>query len=286
VYFDALARSVCSIDLHARLTSMDPSIATTLHTGFALPARDEQLPDHVRSMRVGLRDGAETTVYVATYPLARTELQVVRLPQPRPLEAWCRDQGVGEAMVGGFYARPHGTPLGELRMRGVLRNHVPFDAPWGDVRACLHIDGGAVRIARRDELPAEPTGDLLQAGPLLVRDGMTIDGDPEGFSAGQSQFDSDITEGRYPRAALGLTRDKLLAVVCDGRSDHDAGMSMAELAETLVAFGAHAAMNLDGGGSASLVCEGRLWNRARESHGIELAGGRAVTTALVFRQTG
>jgi hypothetical protein len=31
------------------------------------------------------------------------------------------------------------------------------------------------------------------------------------------------------------------------------------------------------------VAGGQLWNRPRESHGIELPGGRAVTTALVFR---
>ena len=56
-------------------------------------------------------------------------------------------------------------------------------------------------------LPAAPRGDLLQAGPLLVRGGAPVfrrAEDREGFSAGEAQFDSDITDGRYPRAALGL----------------------------------------------------------------------------------
>jgi hypothetical protein len=263
---------------------MNPSTLPDFRSGFAVPARDaDQLPGHVRRMRVGLLDGASTTLYIATYPLARTEVRVVRLAKPQRLQAWCELNGVAEAMVGGFYARPHGTPLGELRTSGVLRRHVPFDDPWGDTRACLHVEGGQVRIARRHELPQAPAGDLLQAGPLLVRDGLAVDGDPEGFSAGQRQFDSDITAGRYPRAALGIAPGKLLAVVCDGRADHDSGLSMAEFAETLVALGAHSAINLDGGGSASLVAEGQLWNRPREEHGIELSGGRAVTTALVFR---
>jgi hypothetical protein len=263
---------------------MSPSTLPDLRSGFAVPARDaDQLPGHVRRLRVDLLDGASTTVYVATYPLARTELRVVRLATPQPLQTWCQRNGVDEAMVGGFYARPHGTPLGELRTSGVLRRHVPFDDPWGSIRACLHVEDGEVRVARRDELPEAPAGDLLQAGPLLVRDGLPVDGDPEGFSAGQRQFDSDITDGRYPRAALGIASGKLLAIVCDGRADHDAGLTMGELAETLVAFGAYSAINLDGGGSASLVAEGRLLNRPREEHGIELPGGRAVTTALVFR---
>ena len=47
---------------------------------------------------------------------------------------------------------------------------------------------------------------------------------------------------------------------------------MAELADVLVGLGAHSGMNLDGGGSASLVCHGELVNTPREQHGIELAG--------------
>jgi exopolysaccharide biosynthesis protein len=150
------------------------------------------------------------------------------------------------------------------------------------VRACVHSGAVGLRIAGRHELPTAPDGDLLQAGPLLVRDGAVVGGDEEGFSAGAHQFDSDITDGRYPRAALGIADNRLLAVCCDGRHDRDAGLSMGELAETMVALGARDAMNLDGGGSTSLVAGGRLRNRPRESHGIELAGGRAVSTALVF----
>lgn len=233
-------------------------------------------------MRIGLADGARTTLYVASYPLARYELRVMRLPRPMPLEAWCAERGWREALVGGFYARPHGTPLGELRTRGMAREHVPFADPWDGIRACVHADNGTVRIDRREALDAEPAGDLLQAGPLLVRDGEIVTGDVEGFSAGAHQFDSDITDGRYPRAALGVARDRLLAVCCDGRADRDAGLSMGELAETMVALGARHALNLDGGGSTSLICGGRLRNHAREAHGVALAGGRAVSTALIF----
>lgn len=239
-------------------------------------------PAHLRRLRVELADGARTTVHVAAHPLASTDVRVVRLRRPEPLEAWCRANGVAEALVGGFYVRPGGIPLGELRTRGVERRHVAFDAPWGAVRACVHVAGGRVAIARRDALPAVPRGDLLQAGPLLVRDGAVVAGDDEGFSAGARQFDSDITEGRYPRAALGLAEGHLLAVTCDGRADDEAGLSMVELAATLLALGARQALNLDGGGSSSLVCGGLLRNVARAEHGVPLPGGRAISTALLF----
>ena len=106
--------------------------------------------------------------------------------------------------------------------------------------------------------------------------------DAEGFSAGESQFDSDITDGRYPRAALGLSDGQMFAVACDGRSRHDAGLTLEELSELLVALGCTSAMNLDGGGSTSLVSGGRLRNRPRGSWERPEVGGRPVSTALLF----
>src|SRR5207248_3961105 len=125
-------------------------------------------------------------------------------------------------------------PLGELRTGGVRRRSVPFADPWAALRACIHVEGDRPQLLPRPELPAAPRGDLLQAGPLLVRDGrvVVVDGaDPEGFSSGSEQFDSDITMGRYPRAALGLAGRTVLAVACDGRAASDAGMTLMELAE-------------------------------------------------------
>jgi len=155
---------------------------------------------HTESLRIALSDGAGTTLHVARHPLARTELRVARLRRSEPLVTWCARNGVEEALVGGFYTRPRGVPLGELRTRGFRRTSVPFDAPWGSVRGCLHVDrAGRPALAPRDELPPLPRGDLLQAGPMLLRDGVVVEGDPEGFSAGARQFDSDITAARHDR---------------------------------------------------------------------------------------
>jgi hypothetical protein len=242
----------------------------------------------VATTRQQLQDGSATTIHVAAFPLGSFELTVARLERPQSLVRWCRESGVAHAIVGGFFVRPGNAPLGELRIADEAIEHVPFAPPWGAQRACVHAGPAGVAIARRPDLPALPRGDLLQAGPLLVRAGRSVvtEQDDEGFSAAAHQFDSDISDGRHPRCALALTRDHLLAVACDGRHRDEAGLTLGELADALVGLGAHTALNLDGGGSASLVCHGELVNRPREQHGIELLDGRQIATALVLTVAG
>ena len=70
--------------------------------------------------------------------------------------------------------------------------------------------------------------------------------------------------------------------MCDGRSRHDPGLTLEELAGVLVGLGADTAINLDGGGSTTLVTGGRLRNRPRAGFNVPEPGGRAVATALLF----
>jgi hypothetical protein len=234
--------------------------------------------------RVRLSDGRETTVYLVRHPLATTRVHVKWFAEPRRLDEWCAAHGHPEAIVAGFFLRDPYRPLGEVRIDGDPIPHEPTALPWGPERGCVHVDG-AVRIARRRELADQPRGDLLQAGPLLVSGGRSlIDGeDREGFTAGAAQFDSDITVGRHPRCALGLGDGELLAVCCDGRrSGVDGGLSLAELARLLISFGASEAINLDGGGSATLVHRQHLLNRPYSHQDQPAPESRPVVTALLF----
>ena len=235
-------------------------------------------------LRTRTRDGADTTVYLVRHPRAATRVRVHSFDVPTRLDHWCAEQGRPEAIVAGFFVRDPYLPLGEVRVDGAPLAHEPIAPPWGDARACVHVDG-AIRMAPRRDLPAEPDGDLLQAGPLLVHDGRSvIDGDDrEGFSAGAAQFDSDITAARHPRCALGVTDDELLAVCCDGRrSGVDAGLDLGELARLMISFGAREAINLDGGGSATLVHRGHLLNRPYSDQDQPAPMSRPIVTALVF----
>jgi hypothetical protein len=235
-------------------------------------------------LRVRAGDSSETTVYLVRHPLASTTLRVVHFPEPRRLDHWCAATGHAEAMVAGFFVRDPYRPLGEVRIEGRALTYEPIDGPWAARRGCVHMDGH-VRIAPREELPDDPPGDLLQAGPLLVSGGESlIDGeDREGFSAGSAQFDSDITVGRYPRCALGISENELLAVCCDGRrSGVDGGLALDELARLLISFGAEEAINLDGGGSATLVHRKHLLNRPYSDQDQPAPESRPVVTAFLF----
>jgi hypothetical protein len=244
------------------------------------------LPDgRSRRGRLLLSGGATTTIHVACHDAERTEIRVVVLGGRERLEPWCARHGVREALVGGFFTRPDGTPLGEVRTHGVEREHVPVETPWHTVRSCLHVEGGDARIARRDRIAAAPRGDLLQAGPLLVAGGEVAydpERDDEGFKAAAHQFDPDPTAGRHPRAAIGLADGRILAVACDGRSRHDVGLTLLELARFMVALGCRDALNLDGGGSTALISGGRLQNFPRKDFELPEPGGRPLATALAF----
>jgi hypothetical protein len=235
-------------------------------------------------LRFRTRDREETTVYVVRHPLATTRVSLVCFDEPTRLDQWCVAEGHPEAIVAGFFVRDPHRPLGEVRVGGAMVEHEPIAPPWRALRACVHVDG-SVRLARRDALAPDPPGDLVQAGPMLVSDGRSVvdDQDHEGFSGGAAQFDSDITDGRYPRCALGVGDEELFAVCCDGRrSGVDAGLELAELARLLVSLGAREAINLDGGGSATLVHRGHLLNRPYSDHDQPAPESRPVVTALLF----
>jgi hypothetical protein len=85
---------------------------------------------------------------------------------------------------------------------------------------------------------------------------------------------------RHPRSGIAYdTRTGTVwVVVVDGRQDpHSAGMTLPELAQLLEALGVDEALNLDGGGSSTLVVDGRPANRPSDPE-----GERAVVNALAL----
>ena len=98
--------------------------------------------------------------------------------------------------------------------------------------------------------------DAIGAGPALVVGGQTrVTADEEVF------FGTTIPEV-HPRTAAARTADgSLILMVVDGRQPGSRGVNLEELAALLRGVGAVDAVNLDGGGSSTLVVNGSLVNR-------------------------
>lgn len=84
---------------------------------------------------------------------------------------------------------------------------------------------------------------LLGGGAILVDNGNI----PKVFS-------HDVP-GTHPRTAIGFTADKktMIMAVVDGRQAKSRGMSQQEMAQLMLSLGAYNALNLDGGGSSTMV---------------------------------
>lgn len=101
-----------------------------------------------------------------------------------------------------------------------------------------------------------PVRDAVAGGPALVINGeIRIPVEEEVF------FGSSIPD-IHPRTAAGYTRDgDLILLVVDGRQVASRGVDLKELAILMRDLGCIEAMNLDGGGSSTLVVNGTLLNR-------------------------
>jgi exopolysaccharide biosynthesis protein len=83
---------------------------------------------------------------------------------------------------------------------------------------------------------------------MLLRDSVVV---PEVETEGQASF-----RARNPRTAAGIANRgrRLILVVVDGRQKgYSDGMTLTELASLMLSLGARDAINLDGGGSSTLV---------------------------------
>ena len=98
--------------------------------------------------------------------------------------------------------------------------------------------------------------EALAGGPVLVsRGAVNVTADQEVF------FGTSIPRV-HPRTAAGYTvGGDLILLVVDGRQDGSRGVDLQELAILMRNLGCVEALNLDGGGSSTLVVNGQLVNR-------------------------
>lgn len=115
--------------------------------------------------------------------------------------------------------------------------------------------------------------DIIGGAGLLIRRGRAItDWSPERLSA------KGFVNARHPRTMIGRDADgDTWLVTVDGRQpDHSVGMTLPELTAFARRLGLVDALNLDGGGSTTMVVKGKVVNRPSDPF-----GARPVSDAIV-----
>ena len=113
-------------------------------------------------------------------------------------------------------------------------------------------------------------GDTIGGNPVLIRNGR-IEWD--------SLSGSHYIFARHPRSGVGLTKDgKVLFVTVDGRRPrHSVGMKLPAFAKLFKSLGAAWALNLDGGGSTTMVVRGKVVNRPSDRRERPVGSALLVT---------
>jgi len=80
-----------------------------------------------------------------------------------------------------------------------------------------------------------------------------------------------------PRTAIGYTLDgKIILFVVDGRQASSIGMSLPQVAQTMINLGCVEAINLDGGGSSTFYAGGQLRNTPSDGSERQVASAFAI----------
>jgi len=131
-----------------------------------------------------------------------------------------------------------------------------------------------------DKLNAVSVGDTISVNHQITPGVNSI---KEAIGGSRKFLNEGIVQGnwpeRHPRSALGFNADttKFYLVTVDGRQSTSSGMTLTELGDFMKNFGAHYALNLDGGGSTTLVVHDEIVNSPSDG-----SGERAVSNALMI----
>src|SRR3989304_2736023 len=184
------------------------------------------------------------------------------IPGNEPTAAAATRSDALVAINGGFFTVSTGHPLGLLVIDGKLLSTPPPED--GSVLSAASGEGRLItdRLVENQQvrlnLAISPAKIIhaLGGGPRLVADGeVSVPYRWESFGPG-------FSKRRTSRSAVGITAAGKVLLVRVEKSRRNTGMNLFELARLMRDLGAGQAMNLDGGGSSTLVVGGRVVNRA------------------------
>jgi hypothetical protein len=132
--------------------------------------------------------------------------------------------------------------------------------------------GQVITISTATEPPIQGAKTAIGGGPVLLRDGRKLKIDANGLFDPKSYSARSMLE-EHPRSAIGWNDRYYFFVQVDGRSKTSVGMTLDQLRDYMHGLGCKDAMNLDGGGSATLWCNGAVVNKPCDGFERPVANG-------------
>ncbi|MBD1208767.1 MAG: phosphodiester glycosidase family protein [Ignavibacteria bacterium] len=144
--------------------------------------------------------------------------------------------------------------------------------------ANVRVGMKAATTMQIEPLKSESAGGFRAAEDIVGGVSQLLEGGKIALTWQREGAAEDFALGRHPRTAIAKLRDgRMLLATVDGRQiGVSAGMTLEELAQMLVEYGATDAVNLDGGGSTTMVVGGKIVNKPSDT-----AGERTVSDALL-----
>lgn len=263
------------------------SLSFGIHQEVSFPITDGISYHHIQSDTTGLL----RNISILTIDLNNPNIEVTVATAYNGLERVSsivkRTQAIA-GINGGFFNFNPKAPVGLVMTAGKLvmppLSDKPARAAVGITSTCKVVfdrvgykDGKLFSVNSTDW---SEVIDALGGVSLLVRNGQPeVTVLEEGIGIGFSTT-------THPRTAVGVTKDnKLLWVIVDGRQpDLSTGIGLDNLAKFMIHLGAADAMNLDGGGSSTLVIYETIVNFPSD---IDKAGNfgqeRAVANSFIVK---
>lgn len=130
--------------------------------------------------------------------------------------------------------------------------------------------GDTIKIVNEFSPKIKNLNSLIGGWPVLVKDGQNIIRRNSSLEGVTEKF----SEQRHPRSGIGFSADKntFYLITVDGRQQSSRGMTLLEFANLMITEGIYSGLNLDGGGSTTMVINGRVVNNPSDATGERLVG--------------
>lgn len=106
--------------------------------------------------------------------------------------------------------------------------------------------------------------------PQIVRNGMNLADEADSVEGTFPKF----SRVKHPRTGIGFSSDSLTIyfITVDGRQESSSGATLKEFADLMISEGIYNGLNLDGGGSTTMVIDGNVVNRPSDKEGERPVG--------------